>query len=151
MIDFFHSELRPLGWKVTFVPMGWDELMKGYDEKSLQGFLVSMNMDYPETEFLIRNFESNNPDNFSGLNNAQIDLMIQKARLVTDKIQRTKFYQEVLSKIEEQAVTINLFHPRSHFWVHTCVTGFLPNILSDYYIDFRKVGLDANCLQAANP
>jgi len=151
MIDFFHSELRPLGWNVTFVPMGWDELMKGYDEKSLQGFLVSMNMDYPETEFLIRNFESNNPDNFSGLNNPQIDLMIQKARLVTDKIQRTKFYQEVLNKIEEQAVTINLFHPRSHFWIHTCVTGFLPNILSDYYIDFRKVGLDANCLQAANP
>lgn len=145
MRDFLEKRLRDQGWNVVFRPMNWDELMSGYNKKSLQGFLLSMNADYPDTEFLIRNFESSNPDNFSGLRHSEIDLLIKKARSTEDRLTRIGLYEKTISKIEDQAVTINLFYPRSHNWVSHCVKGFIPNILADYYIDYSTVEIDQTC------
>jgi ABC-type transport system substrate-binding protein len=147
--EFLEARLRKQGWSVTFVSMAWDKLMEGYDKKTLQAFLVSMNMDYPDTEFLIRNFETGNPDNFSGLSDPALDRLIRKARGSTDRLTRNALYQEVARRLEQLAVTVNLFHPRAHNWVHRCVKGFVPNVLADYYIDYRGVELDQECLASA--
>jgi peptide/nickel transport system substrate-binding protein len=146
MREHLQSNLRKKGWDVTFVPMEWDKLMEGYNQKSLQGFVLSMNMDYPDTEFLIRNFESNNPDNFSGLKDKLIDSLIQKARHTEDRLERAEIYTQLAKKIEELAVTVNLFYPRIHYWINDCVKNLKPNILAEYYIDYSEVKIDQACL-----
>ena len=145
MKAFIESSYHNAGWKVEVVPTAWEKIMEGYGDKSLQAFLVSMNMDYPDTEFLLRNFESTNTDNFSGLNDPKIDELLHKARSSRDRKDREKFYRQSLDRIEDAAVTINLFHPRSSHWVSECVDHFEANMLSDVYIDYSKVRINPDC------
>lgn len=143
--SFFESDLRKKGWNVEVKLTPWDQLMKGYAAKAHQAFLVSMNMDYPDAEFLLKNFESSNPDNFSGLKNKKLDELLKETRTQQDRKKRESLYQEALVLTEESAVTVNLFHPRANYWVSSCVEGFQPNILSDVYIDYSKVSLNSEC------
>lgn len=145
MRQFLQDSLRKHGWNVEFVATDWQSLMKGYADKTLQGFVVAMNIDYPDTEFLVRNFESNNPDNFSGIKDPNIDLLIRKARTTTDRIEREKVYLNLVELIDKSAVSVNLFHPRSHYWINKCVQGFEPNLLSDVYIDYANVSFLPGC------
>jgi len=144
---FVESDLRKKGWNIEVVVMPWDKLMDGYAKKEHQAFLVSMNMDYPDAEFLLKNFESSNPDNFSGLKNKKLDLLLRKSRMQQDRKKRESLYREALKLTEESAVTVNLFHPRANYWVASCVEGFEPNILSDVYIDYTKVSLNSDCME----
>jgi ABC-type transport system substrate-binding protein len=147
MKKFFEHNLKEKGWNVEVVLMAWDKLMDGYAKKKHQAFLVSMNMDYPDAEFLLRNFESNNPDNFSSLNNKKLNTLINTSRAETDKTKRTKLYKEALKVLEESSVTVNLFHPRANYWTSNCVEGLEPNILSDVYIDYTKVSISEACIK----
>ncbi|MDZ4660145.1 MAG: ABC transporter substrate-binding protein [Pseudomonadota bacterium] len=145
MKTFFEKALQDKGWNIEVVPMAWDELMAGYTNKTHQAFLVSMNLDYPDTEFLLRNFESSNPDNFSGLKNPELDAILKQARSARDRKVREGFYHRGLKIIEDSAVVINLFHPRANYWISNCVTNFTPNILTDAYIDYSMVTFDEGC------
>lgn len=145
MKAFFEKPLRNMGWNFEVKVIAWDKLMEGYSKKTHQAFLVSMNMDYPDAEFLLRNFESSNPDNFSGLKNKKLDSLIQSSRTLQDRRQRESVYKEALTMLDDLAVTVNLFYPRANNWVNKCVIGFEPNILSDVYIDYSKVSIDENC------
>jgi oligopeptide transport system substrate-binding protein len=140
------SDLRKKGWNVEVVVMPWDKLIDGYNRKVHQAFLVSMNMDYPDAEFLLKNFESTSPDNFSGLKNKKLDLLLKETRRQQDRKKREALYLEALKLTEESAVTVNLFHPRANYWISNCVEGFEPNILSDVYIDYSKVSLKSDCM-----
>jgi peptide/nickel transport system substrate-binding protein len=145
MKTFLESSLRAKGWNVEVVPMAWDKLMDGYVGKVHQAFLVSMNMDYPDAEFLLRNFQSTNSDNFSGLKDAKIDTLLSEARTTQDRKKRQELYRSALALVDEAAVTVNLFHPRANIWASECVRGLHPNILSDVYIDYAQVSLADNC------
>lgn len=142
---FLESNLRKKGWNVEVLVMPWDKLIDGYAKKEHQAFLVSMNMDYPDAEFLLKNFESSSPDNFSGLKNEKLDQILKQARTQQDRKKRESLYREALILTEESAVTVNLFYPRANYWVSSCVEGFEPNILSDVYIDYTKVSLKSDC------
>lgn len=142
---YLEKNLISKGWKVTVVPMPWEKLMEGYVKKTHQAFLVSMNMDYPDAEFLLKNFESNNPDNFSGFKNEKFDSILKESRKSQDRHQRDELYKTALKIIKESAVTVNLFHPKAHYWISNCVEGFEPNILSDVYIDYSKISLKDGC------
>ncbi|OQW47614.1 MAG: hypothetical protein A4S09_14980 [Proteobacteria bacterium SG_bin7] len=143
MIENF---MKNHGWNVEVALMKWDLLMEGYAKKSHQAFLVAMNMDYPDADFLLKNFESDNSDNFSGLKNKNLDKLIKKSRATQDRKLREVYYREALKLLEVSAVTVNLFHPRANYWISKCVEDFKPNILSDVYIDYSKVSLSATCL-----
>lgn len=145
MKEMIEKAMTSKGWKVEVNLMPWDQLMDGYSKKSHQAFLVAMNMDYPDADFLLKNFESDNPDNFSGLKNPTIDSLLKKSRATQDRKQRETFYKEALKLTEESAVTVNLFHPRANYWVSKCVQNFKPNILSDVYIDYTKVSVSPDC------
>jgi ABC-type transport system substrate-binding protein len=131
MKRFLEQSFRSQGWNVEIVQMQWDKLMQGYSDKKLQAFLVSMNMDYPDTEFLVRNFESTNPDNFSGLRDKVVDDLIRTARATQDRVLRQKIYVALVERLHDEAVTIDLFHPRGHYWIADCVKGFQPDILAE--------------------
>ncbi len=142
---FLENNLRNKGWNAHVTTMAWADLMKGYDGKTHQAFLVSMNMDYPDAEFLLRNFESNNPDNFSGLHSRKLDGLLKNARTLRDRKLRQGLYQQAIAILDDESVTVNLFHPRANYWVSDCVDGFVPNILADVYIDYGKVSLKKSC------
>lgn len=142
---FFEIPLKTLGWKFEVQVLPWEKLMEGYSKKHHQAFLVSMNMDYPDAEFLLRNFESSNPDNFSGIKNAKLDSLISQSRTLQDRRRREVVYRDALELLDELAVTVNLFYPRSNNWISKCVRSFEPNLLSDVYIDYSKVSLDESC------
>lgn len=143
---FIEAEFKAHSWNVEAKIMPWDELMKGYANKSLQAFLVNMNVDYPDSEFLLRNFSSTNPDNFSGIHDAALDRILTDARSTTDRAARELKYREAATMVDEFAPAINLFHPRAHAWISRCVKNFEPNLLSDIYIDYSRVILDASCV-----
>jgi len=145
MKTFLESNLRSKGWNVEVVAMAWDKLMEGYVGKAHQAFLVSMNMDYPDAEFLLQNFQSTNSDNFSGLKNAKIDALLSEARTTQDRKKRQELYRSALALVNDAAVTVNLFHPRANIWASKCVLNLHPNILSDVYIDYAQVSLADNC------
>ena len=147
MKSFFENNLKEKGWNVEIVPMAWDKLMDGYVKKKHQAFLVSMNMDYPDAEFLLRNFESNNSDNFSGLSDKKLDALIGASRSEADKVKRAQLYKEAIKLLDESSVTVNLFHPRSNYWTSNCVNGLKANILSEVYIDYTKVSIDETCMK----
>jgi ABC-type transport system substrate-binding protein len=144
---YVEASYKKQGWNVEVKIMPWDQMMEGYSKKTLQAFIVSMNMDYPDPDFLLQNFESTNSDNYSGINDPEIDKLLREARSIADGAKRKNLYEIVSKKIDAQYLTVNLFHPRVHYWVHECVRGFEPNYFSDVYIDYRKIYLEKNCLQ----
>lgn len=139
------KSMKEQGWNLEVKLMAWNQLMDGYIKKSHQAFLVSMNMDYPDADFLLKNFESDNSDNFSGLNNKELDELLRKSRSTQDRKIRENYYKKALKLTEESAVTVNLFHPRANYWVSKCVQNFKPNLLSDVYIDYTKISLSPDC------
>ncbi len=145
MAKYIEHQFAIHGWKVKAKLMPWSDLMKGYEAKSLQAFLVSMNMDYPDSEFLLKNFESSNPDNFSGINDRKINQLLKSARASSDRLAREGLYKLATDRVEELSASINLFHPRAHIWISKCVSGLFPNMLSDTYIDYASVKLNAGC------
>lgn len=147
MKEYFENDLSRKGWNVKVLPMPWEKLMDGYAKKKYQAFLVSMNMDYPDSEFLLRNFESYNSDNFSGISNKKLDSLIDASRAEIDKKRRTDLYKEAIQLLDDSALTVNLFHPRANYWVSNCVQGLEPNILSDVYIDYSKVTINDECIR----
>lgn len=145
MKRMIEKSMKNKGWNVEVSLMAWNKLMDGYAKKTHQAFLVAMNMDYPDADFLLKNFESDNSDNFSSLQNKKLDMLIKTARATQDRKLREKYYKEALKLTEELAVTVNLFHPRANYWISNCVQGFTPNILSDVYIDYTSVSLLPTC------
>lgn len=147
MADFLEDELSKKGWNIKVLTLKWEEMMKGYNQKSLQAFMVSMIVDYPDPEFLLNNFESTNPDNFSGINDQKIDQLISDSRHTQDRIKRQNLQLALAKRVDELSLTVNLFHSRAHYWVHECVEGFKPNLLAVAYTDYRKVSLNQDCLK----
>lgn len=144
--SFFSERLKQAGFvnaKVSTWP--WDRLMKEYIKKSMQAFVMSMNADYPDTEFLMRNFETDNPDNFSGLSSKAIDSLLKQSRQTDSRIERAGIYERAAKEIENEAVTVNLLHYRAHYWFSDCVKGVSINSLGDVYIPYRLISLDPNC------
>lgn len=148
MSQWIDEEFARTGWTVQTIPTNWEILMRAYTNKTDQAFLVSMNMDYPESEFLVENFRSTNPDNFSGIKNRKIDTLLSKLRSSNDRVERSYLYHSIIEEVEREAPTINLFHPRLHMWSHACVSGLKMNLLTDAIIDYRVVGFKKDCLKS---
>ncbi len=144
--QFFRTELINKGWKIKIELMDWKNMMKNYENKSLQSFLVSMIVDYPDSEFILGNFSSTNPDNYSGVKDQIIDSLLAKARSMRDRLYRNEIYEKIAKRVDELALSVNLFHSRPHYWLDSCVKNFKPNLLAVAYIDYRKIHFDTKCL-----
>lgn len=145
--SFFEKELRSKAWNVKVEKMKWAEMMAKYEKKELQAFFFAMNVDYPDSEFLLSNFESTNPDNFSGIKDKEIDSLIEKSRSIQDRVLRQKIQEELAKRINDLSLTANLIHSRSHYWLSRCVEGFKPNLLAVAYTDYRTVHFNEECMK----
>ena len=151
MVNFIKNMMTEKGWNIEVLLTEWNYMMDLYNKKAMQAFVVSMNVDYPSPEFLLKNFQSQNTDNFSGINDKKLDELLDQAEATDDRLKRTRIYEDAAKKVDELALTVNLFHPTAHYWTHDCVENFEPNLLSLVYIDYRKVSLqqDCNVMQAS--
>ena len=145
--SYLENKLAKAGFKATIDPQPWEVLEKGFNNKSTQGFLMSMNADYPDSSFLFRSFQSNNKDNYSGLSSGPIDSLIEKIAETDSRSERASLYQNLAKLVDEESVTVNLLHYRAHFWFASCVQGVEINSLGDYYIPYRKISLASNCVK----
>jgi peptide/nickel transport system substrate-binding protein len=146
MKKFIENEFNSKGWMVTVDLVSWDELIWGYSTKKFQSFFLSMNMDYPDADFLLKNFDSENPDSFSGIKNLKLDKVLRSMRSINDKDKRLMAYKKAIGIVDDMALTINVFHPRNNYWTSKCVRGLEPSLLSSVYIDYRKVYFDEKCI-----
>jgi ABC-type transport system substrate-binding protein len=137
---------RRAGIEIEVVPTPWDQLMNGYTAHRSAAFLVSMSVDYPDSEFLLQNFESKNADSFSGLKDPELDRLIHESRTAQDRVKREALHLKAVRRLESLAVAVNLFHPRQNLWVHECVQGLSPHLMGDIYLDYRKVQIDETCM-----
>ncbi|MBS1983253.1 MAG: ABC transporter substrate-binding protein [Bdellovibrionales bacterium] len=143
---YFQERLSKAGFNIKTEVIAWPEFMKRYNAKGMQAFLFSMNADYPDTEFLVRNFESGNADNFSGANSAKIDSLVRKARVTSSRVDRAVIYQTLARQLNEEAYTVNLMHYRAHLWFSNCIEGIELNSLGDVYIPYRTISMNAECI-----
>ena len=143
--SLLESRFKAAGFHVSVIPVAWEKMIEGYNNKSMQAFLLSMNADYPDTEFLVGNFESNNPDNFSGFHSAEVDFLIERARTTDSRPDRINLYQKLARILNREALTINLFHYKAHYWFSSCVNGIELNSLGDVFIPYRKIYLRGEC------
>ena len=142
---YFEKKYREAGFNVTADVTSWEELERRYNEKSSQAFLMSMNADYPDVEFLARNFESDNPDNFSGIHSNKIDRLTRQARQMDSRVERSAIYEKLSRAIDDEALTVNLLHYRAHYWFDACVNGIELNSLGDVYIPYRDISISESC------
>jgi peptide/nickel transport system substrate-binding protein len=142
---YFEKKFGEAGFNVKADVTSWEELERRYNAKTMQAFVMSMNADYPDVEFLARNFESDNPDNFSGIHSRKIDSLTRQARQIDSRIERSATYEKLAQAIEDEALTVNLLHYRAHYWFGSCVKGIQLNSLGDVYIPYRDIYLSGNC------
>jgi len=148
--EYLERKLRAHGFNVKVDLLDWEDEEAGYNAKKLQTFLMSMNADYPDPEFLVRNFESSNPDNFSGIRSAKIDRLIKVARETDSRSERWRIYESLGQELNNEALTVNLLHYRAHYWFAPCVHGIELNSLGDVYIPYRKIYLEGDCRVASS-
>ena len=95
----------------------------------------------------LSNFESTNPDNFSGIKDKTIDSLVEKSRSIQDRIARQKVQEKLAKRINDLSLTVNLIHSRSHYWLNRCVERFKPNLLAVAYTDYRTVRFNEECMR----
>ena len=143
---YFEEKLRKAGFQSVTVDLAsWENQEARYNAKTMQAFLMSQNADYPDPEFLVRNFASNNPDNFSGLHSEKVDRMIEQARETDSRSERAQLYEKLARVLNDEALTVNLIHFRAHYWFASCVRGIELNSLGDVYLPYRKLSLEGDC------
>lgn len=83
--------------------------------------------DYPDPEdFLGKLFASDSPLNYTHYKNAEVDSLLQQARVETDRTKRFTLYNQAEQKIVDDATVIPTFWPVAHTLVKSCVKN-LPN------------------------
>jgi ABC-type transport system substrate-binding protein len=146
MKRYIEDRLRKAGFQAVTVELAsWESQEARYNAKTMQSFLMSQNADYPDPEFLVRNFASTNPDNFSGLRSEKVDKLIERARETDSRQERAKLYEKLAHTLNDEALTVNLLHYRAHYWFSPCVRGIELNSLGDVYLPYRKLYLESNC------
>lgn len=81
--------------------------------------------DYPDPEsFIGKLFASSSPLNYTKYENAEVDRLIEEARVSLDREERFDLYAQAEQLILDDAVVIPTFWPVDHFVVKPCVKGY---------------------------
>ena len=70
-------------------------------------------------------FHSGAPENLSGLADAELDALLERARVEPDAAARLELYREAEGRIGAAVPAIFLSHPRSYMLVSPRITGFV--------------------------
>ncbi len=97
--------------------------------------------DYPDPHnFLDVLFHSSTENNYGGYNNAELDSLLERARVEQDPLQRTDLYRQAEAMLVEDAAAIPLYHGRNQMLVKPYVNDLLFTPFG--MLDLRGTSLD---------
>ncbi len=97
--------------------------------------------DYPDPQnFLDVLFHSSTENNQGGYNNAEVDSLLEQARVEQDPKQRTELYRQAEAMLVEDAAAIPLYHGRNQMLVKPYVNDLLFTPFG--MLDLRGASLD---------
>ena len=125
--------------RVRFIPQGEYYDLLGEEKGNLYeyGWIA----DYPDPHnFLDVLFHSDSPDNRGEYSNAEVDELLEQARIEQDEATRLDLYRQVNRLLVEDVAAIPLYFSRSHILVRPYVKNF--PLSSQGLIELRLVSLE---------
>ena len=116
-----------LGIPISIELLDFPDFIRALDDPSheQQMFLLAWSADFPDAfSFVDVLFGSQRPDNYSRLDDPEVDRRLELARAAPDTATRLRHYAAVESRVVERAVVAPLFFGVSHELVQPWVRGY---------------------------
>jgi oligopeptide transport system substrate-binding protein len=129
-----------LGIKMTVEQVEWADMLQDMNERRFQVYSAGWIADFPDPQnFIDVQFHSASPHNDTGYANAEVDRLLEQARVEQDQAQRMALYAEAERLILSDAPWVTLTHGYAYYLVKPYVRGFRGNAalhpwLCDIYI-----------------
>ena len=130
-----------LGVEVLVEQTAWDRFLMDLTERRYGFFLTGWIADYPDPQnFLDILFHSQSRDNHSAYANAEVDRLLEEARVEQDREKRLELYQQAETLIVEDAAWVPLWHGRDYVLTKPYVKGAVYSAsirpwLNDVYVE----------------
>ncbi|MBC7235886.1 MAG: peptide ABC transporter substrate-binding protein [Chloroflexi bacterium] len=114
-----------LGLEVLVEQVEWADFLRDMNEHRYQAFSAGWVADYPDPQnFLDILFHSRSAQNHTGYANAEVDRLLELARVEEDVDARLEYYRQAEQKIVLDAPWIPLTHGLNHILVKPYVQGY---------------------------
>ncbi|HEX9016803.1 MAG TPA: ABC transporter substrate-binding protein [Chloroflexota bacterium] len=128
------EDLRRIGFKVEVQAAGWTDLLRDFlTPRSFSAVLAEqwlLSAD-PDLYTLWHSGQIADGFNFAGLNNPQMDRLLDEARATVDRSKRQQLYSQFQSKWVEEAPSVVLYYPKFN-WV---VSKAIKDVKLTYMVD----------------
>lgn len=128
--EILQAQLKEVGIKVKIIQLEWSTLKEMINEGKTDAFYLAWIADYPDAEnFLTPLFHSKNfgtGGNRAFYKNQEIDKLIEQAQQITNTEERIKLYQQIESKIHEDAPWVFLWHQKEFSIHQPWIKGYKP-------------------------
>ena len=114
-----------LGVEVRVEQVDWPHFLRDLNDRRYQMFSVGWIADYPDSQnFLDLLFYSQSSQNHTGYANAEVDRLLEQARVERDPAKRTALYRRAEHIIIGEAPWIPLTYGVTHTLVKPYVKGY---------------------------
>lgn len=108
---FIRDSFKKIGLNVKVQPMSLGKIISDYYiPPKYDMFNMFFPADHPEAIFLLNNFRSNHPSNFTGLKSQDIDKLLAKAETLPDRYERFQIYKQIQEILNRDLPIIPLFY-----------------------------------------
>ena len=122
---FIQQWREELGIEVRIEQTDFATILARQDEGSLQMFNAGWIMDYPDPEDILDlKFYSGSALNDVNYNNAEVDAILEEARVEQDAARRLELYQQAERLIIEDAAWLPLYFSQAHVVINADVEGW---------------------------
>jgi oligopeptide transport system substrate-binding protein len=116
MLKEMYSQV--LGVDIEVQVVDWGVFLQGLDAQQYQMFSLGWIGDYPDPQnFLDLMFHSQSAYNHSAYSNADVDSLVEMARVEQDESKRMQLYQQAEQLVIEDAPWIPLYHSAAYYLV----------------------------------
>lgn len=131
------SQNKKIGFQINIVP--FKKIISTYASTNSVAFLLGINQEYADTNFLVRSLKSNSGSNFLGINSVELDNLIKNSENEQDSKIRSELHKKINTFLISQYSFIPLMHINHFFWHKSCVSGIKLSPISEGYFNYRNV------------
>jgi peptide/nickel transport system substrate-binding protein len=123
----FQSNLKQIGVTLKLVPITFSDYLASLNNKANipQVMLLGDVPRFPDTGIYL-NYVYNSKSvgtNYSGFSNAQVDSLLDKAKVTSDQTARCSLYEQAQTIIYDQAVSVNMYTYQQPVSYRAGITG----------------------------
>jgi ABC-type transport system substrate-binding protein len=117
---------QTLGVEIQIKQMPWADFLEGLNERRYQMFSLGWVADYPDPEnFLDILFHGQSDYNHTGYDDPEVNAWLEEARVETDHERRMALYNQVETRVVEDAVWIPIYHGVDYVLVKPHLKNFV--------------------------